>query len=531
MYVHKIMAGPGAGKTLTLIELAETALRGGREPEDIGFVSFSRAAVHEARDRAIQTLDLPAKRFPWWRTLHSAAYRLLGVRRGQLVTEKKLKAFGDAYRYRFTEQQEMDPESYEHQPRGATGDGDQLIAWYDWYRHTLQPSVDIGMRRSNRVGSDVLGSEAQIARFIDRYEDWKRDGGLIDFTDLLTRCRESGMSPPVSVLLADEQQDNTPLESALIEQFAQHCAYLIICGDPNQAIYSWAGADGAWLRERQADSVEMLPSSHRIPRAVKQLAAGVIGQARQYVPTAWTPRDADGRVERGSDLDSLSLDNGARWFVLVRNRYLLPSFVKALTARAIPFDNRSGVSAFDEPHELAGVVAALRLADGEFVSIGDARLMLRHAVPQKAGVGVLWQRGAGKQLEELADRYEDAHVDLDRLPGVTDLLTTMLRDGQARWQCFGKVRNRARLGAMRAIYERHGVAGLAEKPAVTLSTIHAAKGREAEHVVICPDMSARTYRGMLASPDAEHRVWYVAATRAFESVHVLAPRNGRAYAL
>ena len=55
---------------------------------------------------------------------------------------------------------------------------------------------------------------------------------------------------------------------------------------------------------------------------------------------------------------------------------------------------------------------------------------------------------------------------------------------------------------------------LSKRPRVRLSTIHAAKGGEADHVVLLREMARRTYREMDANPDAERRVWYVAATRA-----------------
>lgn len=531
MAILKILAGPGAGKTRTLIGLADAAVQGGRMAEEVGFVSFSRAAVDEARDRATLALDLPAKRFAWWRTLHSTAYRLLGVRRSQLVTEERLGEFTRSYGYHFTAQDEPDPDDVALLARPNERDGDQLVAWYDWYRHTLQPDVETGIARSSRHGAEALASSATVKRFITRYEAWKYEGNLVDFTDLLTRCLRLRLRPPVSVLFCDEQQDNTPLQAALIDSWAAEVSELVLCGDPNQAIYGWAGADGAWLRGRPADAVDILPQSHRIPEAIKTVAQRVIRRARVSSPLSWLPRPGEGMVEHDADLSRLDVDNGERWIIMARNRTYLFAIARYLTERGTPYSNRSGRAFNSNPTELAGVVAGLELAAGRYVTVGAARRMLRYVVPQVVAAGGLWVSGALTALDDLADRYADeAHVGLDQLPGVTDLFRAMLRDEVGRWEVFGRIGSRTTLDAMRAIYARHGLAGLTERPKVEIGTIHSMKGREADHAVIVPDMTASTFRGVDTDPDGEARTWYVAVTRASRYLHLLAPRSGRAFA-
>lgn len=66
-------------------------------------------------------------------------------------------------------------------------------------------------------------------------------------------------------------------------------------------------------------------------------------------------------------------------------------------------------------------------------------------------------------------------------------------------------------------------------PRVRIETIHGVKGAEADHVLLMTDLSARTARGYENNPDAEHRVFYVGATRAKESLHIVAPQSDRSY--
>ena len=65
-------------------------------------------------------------------------------------------------------------------------------------------------------------------------------------------------------------------------------------------------------------------------------------------------------------------------------------------------------------------------------------------------------------------------------------------------------------------------------PRILISTIHGVKGGEADHVAIMTDMASRSYKYMERYPDDEHRVFYVALTRAKQSIHIIQPK-GRIY--
>ena len=69
---------------------------------------------------------------------------------------------------------------------------------------------------------------------------------------------------------------------------------------------------------------------------------------------------------------------------------------------------------------------------------------------------------------------------------------------------------------------------LSNKPRVKLSTIHAAKGGEADNVLLVLDMSKRTLESLQRSiekQDEEHRVWYVGVTRAKQNLYFIAGKN------
>ena len=55
---------------------------------------------------------------------------------------------------------------------------------------------------------------------------------------------------------------------------------------------------------------------------------------------------------------------------------------------------------------------------------------------------------------------------------------------------------------------------LTKKPLMELSTIHKAKGREADNVAVILDQTGNIIDAAALNPDNEHRNWYVAVTRA-----------------
>ena len=66
---------------------------------------------------------------------------------------------------------------------------------------------------------------------------------------------------------------------------------------------------------------------------------------------------------------------------------------------------------------------------------------------------------------------------------------------------------------------------LNERPRITLSTIHGAKGGEADNVVLLTDLSLNTMKSYEQNPDDENRLFYVGATRTKEHLHIIEPKQ------
>ena len=68
-----------------------------------------------------------------------------------------------------------------------------------------------------------------------------------------------------------------------------------------------------------------------------------------------------------------------------------------------------------------------------------------------------------------------------------------------------------------------------KNPRIKVSTIHSMKGGEADNILVVPDLSYAAHKEYQTNPATEHRVYYVAVTRAKQALHIMLPQTSRCY--
>lgn len=499
---------PGTGKTTTLLERLEECLEKGVPPERIAFLTFTRRAREEALSRVERQYGKTAKDLPFFRTIHSMAYRALKLQDGDILGVNELAEFGQMMGLTFgkTALEEQAAEGL-----GSLNAGDYLMAV-----DTLSRLQGVTPKKiwELTTAADTACDWPTTDHYIKSYRAYKLERGLLDFTDVLEQFITADIELPIDIAFIDEAQDLSALQWYVVLKACQSAQRQFVAGDDDQAVFRWAGADVEFFQNLEGRR-EVLKQSHRLPRSVHACALGILQKIKQRLPKEFEPREEEGRVCRHATLQGVQVDAGTSWLWLVRNRYLLGGLRDHLEQLGLVYATHHGRSSIVDS-ERDAIYTWERLRSGRAVSVIDARdfyskLKTREQV--KHGF---------KALPGVEDHAQVSYKELTSSHG-------LLVNSQLPWFEVLHSITIPRRAYYRKLLRAHNTLKLPVQ--VTLETIHGAKGTEAPHVALFLDMSRRVAVESRKLPDDENRVWYVGATRARESLHLISAHGQYAYSM
>ncbi|AXE88478.1 ATP-dependent DNA helicase PcrA [Streptomyces sp. Go-475] len=416
-----VLAGPGTGKTTTLVEsVAERIARGG-DPERVLVLTFSRRAAVELRDRL--ALRTGAARAPQATTFHSFCYALVRAHQDSDLFVEPLRLLSGpeqdvSVRELLAGQVELERLGLAH------------VRWPDELRACLttrgfadEVRAVLARTRELGLGPDALDAFARrtgrpdwraAAAFLAEYLDVLDLQGVIDYAELVHRAVLLARRPEVAARLAarydavyvDEYQDTDPAQVRLLHALAGGGRTLVAFGDPDQSIYAFRGADVNGILEfpHAFPRADGRPAPVAVLRTSRRSGAALLAATRlltQRMPLTRLPAEKvcahrelapvrdGGRVEAytyptaGTELDNIAdilrrahLEDGVPWSemaVLVRaGSRTIPTVRRALSAAGVPVD----VDGDDVPlrHEpaVAPLLTALRAVASAEVARADA---------------------------------------------------------------------------------------------------------------------------------------------------------------
>ncbi|MFJ4710765.1 ATP-dependent helicase [Streptomyces sp. NPDC088785] len=382
-----VLAGPGTGKTTTLVESVAARISQGLEPARVLVLTFSRKAAVELRDR--MGLRIGAARAPQATTFHSFCYALVRAHQDADLFAEPLRLLSGPEQDVTVRELLAGQIDLERAGLGHVRWPDELRAclttrgFADEVRAVLARSRELGLGPAalhsfaRRIGRPDWGA---AATFLAEYLDVLDMQGVLDYAELVQRAVLLAHRTEVAEQLAaqydavfvDEYQDTDPAQVRLLQALAGGGRTLVAFGDPDQSIYAFRGADvngildfpDAFPRPTGAPApVEVLTTSRRsgarlldATRRVTQrmpltrLPADKVRAHRDLAPV----RDG-GRAEvytyptSGAELDNIAdilrrahLEDGVPWgdmAVLVRaGARGIPAIRRALTAAGVPVD-------------------------------------------------------------------------------------------------------------------------------------------------------------------------------------------------
>jgi len=467
----------------------EEALRSGVEPERVAFLTFTRAARAPGMDRARLKFNVPKVRLPYFRTLHSIAFKELDVTQaGLITTTDDLLPFGERNHLTFT------PKDLFNIDRpfmsGGPLDGDGWLAFEHNRRHNLLTVAESGANWPP-IGGESPESTPYLLRNLSReYEHWKEEEGLLDFTDLLER-RHTPL--PVDVVIVDEAQDLSRLQWRVLWEFAEQATHVYVAGDDDQSIFTWAGASPKAFLALKAHEVKVLDQSYRLPRKIHDLASRIVLPILDRHPKEWKPRPQEGVIKLMDSPESVDeslliemlQDTPGDWLILYRAHYQGEPVERRLRWYGVPYSRLGGMAA-PGARWTPAILAWSKLHRGKHLTRAEAGYILGAIQPA--------DRPDVKRSKLPPDAIGPDDLKVDHTVTWVDALTRI------------PLTHRIYLAK---VLRLHGDAGLLEEPRIKLSTIHAAKGAEADNVLLVADLPRKSEAELLLNPDAERRVWYV----------------------
>ncbi len=510
---YRVLGPPGTGKTTYLSRQVASAVEVHGNTA-VMVASYTKTAADEIAGR-----HLPIERSQVG-TLHAMGYRSLGKPR--VVDAELLTVWNEQYPdYEMSGGLVTDPDDPVSDSESGGTSGDVLLSRYDMARAQMLPE-----------GEWLPGT----VEFAGAWELFKEKHDAVDFTDMIAipyrDCPVAPGNPTVGIF--DECQDMSRLEWALVRRWATAMDHVVVAGDDDQCLYEWRGAsvDAFIGPEIDSDHTRVLHQSYRVPKLVHEVAVKWIEQAHRRAPKEYLARNSEGCVvstgasfKQAEDLVQQLYDysqEGKSVAVLASCSYFLNSIMAVLRQEGIPFHNPWRRRRGDWNPLYAGRGVSLRArflawlgpylrADGTSWTIEEAKLwvpLVKTEGVLKRGAKTAIARAEGMTFEQWRDWFElEAATAADA--------------GDVGWLISHAVPAKLRgLDYLGRITRR----GLIEAdPKVIVSTIHASKGREADVVFVLPDLSRAGYETWYEDEDQIRRLFYVAMTRARETLVLCEP--------
>ena len=543
-----ILAGAGSGKTRVLTyKVMYLMLEKHIEPESILMITFTNKAAKEMKER-MKTF-LMEKPLPWIATFHAMCAKIL--RR-----ESHNLGFSHSFVI-YDSQDQLDAIKVAMQKLD--------ISTRDFKPHSVHSTIS--QAKNEIITASEYGNFARgyfqdtVAKIYPIYQTILKENDALDFDDLILHTiklfREHDevlkrYQDLFRYILVDEYQDTNRAQYVLTKLIAAKWNNICVVGDFSQSIYSWRGADYRNLSRFKDDfpgtKTFSLSQNYRSTQRILDGASTVIARNTSHpVLKLWTENpegeeielyEADNEQDEADFIIRTVANLGLKRFnqvaVLYRTNAQSRVIEEALLHHGMPYLLVGGTR-FYERKEIKDVLSYLRFQCNPKDTIAYKRL-------EKIGKGRLQKFLTYQQT--LVDKTNVKTIDyLDsviRATNYLDLYDENVEEDRARLENIKELRSVAiefpnltefleNVALVEQEYHSDKQENGEKKNAITLMTLHAAKGLEFPIVFIIgmeeglfPHSRSLMDRAEL---EEERRLCYVGMTRAKEKLFLTYARR------
>jgi ATP-dependent DNA helicase UvrD/PcrA len=440
-----VVAGAGSGKTRVLTyRVAHLISAIGAGPNEILAITFTNKAAAEMRHRVERMLGDVARRI-WLMTFHAACGRILRREAPRLGYKTNFTIYDSADQVRLVravlEELERDPKRFT--PKGIHSQistaKNQLIGPLEYrdrvqsfYDQTVADVYELYQRRL--FASNAVDFDDMLMLTVDVLER---------FPEALTKWQKA-----FRYVLVDEYQDTNHAQYRLLQLLAGEHRNLCVVGDPDQAIYSFRGADIRNIMEFERDFPDAhtvaLEQNYRSTNRILRAANGVIVHNRERKQKELFSELGDGDPVEVLEVEDEHAEarfvaariaalveegfNGSEIAVFYRTNAQSRVLEDVLVRQGVAYQVIGGPR-FYERAEVKDVIAYLQVIDNPF----DAVSLQRIANKPRRGIGdaslarlQAYANAQGISLWEALEFPEEAGLGTAQVRAVTALRTLLL---------------------------------------------------------------------------------------------------------
>lgn len=555
-HVEIVHGAPGAGKTHSILEAVEYHHREDDVgPSDLRLANFTNNGREQTADDLVERgvfdlddygMDEDHLRRVCCRTLHSialgcchGAHSELHEPKEQIITLQDNWEFYETFCREWglsLDEEETNPLRLITNGKRDTSVGNKLFGIDQWLHAMYLPSAN----RLTHLTDCPISAElpnSRVREILRAWDQYKRDADPRRFEhhDYVDACLNNGYAPDVCLLCIDEFQDLNPVEYALYKLWREsgRIDWMYIAGDVNQSIYSFRCATPFYLSATDVDDRQYLTESYRCPRAVSSVAQGILEAEPSITQNVFrTAEHANGDVPDGSvSMQSVTTnadladtvhsalethehqDGAATVYLLTRTNWQLGVLSQTLQRGGVPFD-AIGEKMTPWPEFAIECLVALRaLRRGTPAPRAPTDSLVDAATNSERREELLHDA----EVKRHSVRYDHSGSEPIYYPE----------------QISAAFPNRTATEVVGVLdlpeYQRDMLRGALETDAapyperVQVGTIHEAKGLEAPCVMLFTE-TTKSIIDRYESGETraeEHRIYYVGATRASETLSVL----------
>jgi len=523
-----VLAGPGTGKTTTLVARHVFLTKTGTDAGAIVVVTFTNKAADELRMR----LGSRAPSDAWIGTFHAICARLLKRFHREAGLRRTFKI--------------LDPQGQRQVLldlgiRWDNEDGELTDIIGRWKDSLISP--DEASARANQLGDGSTPLRLAADHYASYEEELHRRGDL-DFADLVSKAvgliRSSDkvgafVGSRFRHVLVDEFQDVNLVQAELLSALAAQGAAIWAVADDDQALYGWRGGDVRLTvnfadRFRGAAGYKLI-ENYRSDPAILAAANTLIARNRMRVRKALKPtrphvrgnlvnmrsfpneREEAGWIARSilHDIDAGRTPKSIA--ILFRTASVTPFLQQELEKNRVPFALSGAANFWDMPEVRAVADLLLEIARGIPGAIAAKSRTARDLVATMKG-------SPPSEAALAAGRAIAAHPP----PGSSGERAASWADSAEAAAAIA-IRHASAESFSQFVETMRAKSMIEEEDAVAVSTIHSAKGLEWDRVFIAGcDASLMPHRRS-ADIEEERRLLYVGLTRSRGSVEITTART------